>query len=179
MNGSQALKNALGNPVLLSPPLFFHPDTTGMSTISGENENQIAYQELTIWGSWLLLPSPLPDVSSLLQLMWYRALGGPHRHFQICFYAADKQISLVFIFSENASWFPSSFLGPLQATALCLVCSPVPPPHLLLLPSIWTLSLEIRKGGQEENVSYWDLPDIQVACGETEFQLMCLAWKAA
>lgn len=69
MNGSQALKNALGNPVLLSPPLFFHPDTTGMSTISRENENQIAYQELTIWGSWLLLPSPLPDVSSLPQMM--------------------------------------------------------------------------------------------------------------
>lgn len=167
MNGSQALKNALGNPVLLSPPLFFHPDTTGMSTISRENENQIAYQELTIWGSWLLLPNPLPDVSSLPPMMCYWVLVSS---FQICFYAANKQISSGFIFSENVSSFSPSFLVSLKTKTVCLVCPPLcfpPPPRLLLLLWIWTLGLEIRKGGQEENVSHWDLPDTQVACGET------------
>lgn len=162
MSGSQALKNALGNPVLLSPPLFFHPDTTGMSTISGENENQIAYQELTIWGSWLLLPSPLPDVSSLPQIMWYQVLVSPQNPFQICFCTADTKISSGFVFSKNVSSFPSGFLGPLQATAICFV-APCP---LLLLPRRWTLGLEIRRGGQEKNVSRWDLPDPHVARGE-------------
>lgn len=103
-----------------------------MSTMSGENENQIAYQELTIWGSWLLLPSPLPDISSLPQMMWYWVLVSLCHPFQICFYATCKNISSGFIFSENVSSFPSGFLGPLQATALCLVCpSIVPPPSPL------------------------------------------------
>lgn len=124
MNGSQAFKNALGNPVLLSPPLFFHPDTTGMSTISRENENQIAYQELTIWGSWLLLPNPLPDVSSLPPMMCYWVLVSPRHPFQICFYAEDKHISSGFTFSENVSCFPSSFLSSLKTKTVCLVCPP-------------------------------------------------------
>lgn len=128
MNGSQALKNALGNPVLLSPPLFFHPDTRGMSTISRENENQIAYQELTIWGSWLLLPNPLPDVSSLPPMICYCVLVSPCHPFQICFYAADKQISSGFVFSENVSSFPSTFLVSLQTKTVWCALLPTPPP---------------------------------------------------
>lgn len=145
MNGSQALKNALGNPVLLSPPLFSHPDTTGMSTISRENENQIAYQELTIWGSWLLLPNPLPDVSSLHPMMCYWVLVSP---FQICFYAANKQISSGFIFSENVSSFSSSFLISLKTKTVCLVCPPLcfPPP---LLPTSAPLNMNAEPRNKE------------------------------
>lgn len=175
MNGSQALKNALGNPVLLSPPLFFHPDTTGMSTISGENENQIAYQELTIWGSWLLPPSPLPDVSSLPLTTWYWVVVSPVSPSKSVFMLQPSTFPQVLHFLRMYPLFPLVSLG-LCRLHLFVWLPPRPP---FLLPWIWTAGLEIRRGGQEENVSRWDLPDIQVACGETEFQLMCLAWTAA
>lgn len=161
MNGSEALQNALGNPALLSPPLFFHSDTTGMSTISGENENQIAYQELTIWGSWLLPPSPLPNVSSLPLTTCHWMVVSPCHPFQICFYVAAKHVSQCFTFSDNVSSFPFGFLRLLRAASLFLV--PSASLFCTLKYEWWTE----KRGGQEENVSYWDLPAIQVACRET------------
>lgn len=126
MNGSQALKNALGNPVLLSPPLFFHPDTTGMSTISGENENQIAYQELTIWGSWLLPPSPLPDVSSLPLTTWYWVVVSPVSPSKSVFMLQPSTFPQVLHFLRTYPPFPSVSLG-LRRLHL-FVWLPPPPP---------------------------------------------------